>query len=145
MKNGTELAQKAALLAALLAGDVVTLGIVTLYGFATHESVLSAGMHMLTTFLPLVAAWLLIGPHLGVFDLQRVRDWRQLWRPFWAMILAGPMAAWLRGAWLNSPILPLLVIILGGVAAVGLLAWRSLYWLIIRRSKPAVQLSKNNV
>lgn len=129
----------------LLAGDLVALAGVTLYGFASHETVLTAGSHMLTTFLPLVVSWLLVGPHLGVFDLQRARDARQLWRPFWAMVLAGPMAAWMRSVLLGgTPILPLFVVVLGGFAAIGLLVWRLLYWLAFRR-KPSAQLSREHI
>jgi uncharacterized metal-binding protein len=111
----------------LVAGDIVTLGLVTVFGFASHGEVETAGVRMLTTFLPLVAAWLLVAPHLKVFEMQRVGILRELWRPFWAMVLAGPMAAWLRGVMLNAPILPIFVIVIGGVSAIALLAWRSLF------------------
>ena len=119
----------------LLVGDVVTLALVTVFGFATHGTISNAGMRMLSTFIPLVIAWLLVAPHLGAFDLQGVKNYRNLWRPFWAMVIAGPMAAWLRGAWLNAPILPIFVVVLGGFSALGLLFWRSIYFLIgqIRR------------
>lgn len=119
----------------LLVGDVVTLGLVTVFGFTTHGTFGTAGMRMLSTFIPLVVAWLLVAPHLGAFELQGVKNYRNLWRPFWAMVIAGPMAAWLRGAWLNAPILPIFVVVLGGFSALGLLFWRSIYFLIgqIRR------------
>jgi len=90
---------------------------------------------MLTTFFPLLTAWFLIAPFLKVYDKDMVIDGRQLWRSFWAMILAAPMAAWLRGLILNSPILPMLVIILGGVSAVALLVWRGVFWLVATRMK----------
>ena len=120
---------------ALLAGDVLTLALVTVLGFASHGTAGSAGARMLTTFVPLVVAWLLVAPHLGVFDLSRAREVRQLWRPFWAMVLAGPLAAWMRGVWLNAAILPLFVVILGGTSALSLLAWRALYVLVYRRKR----------
>jgi uncharacterized metal-binding protein len=115
----------------LVAGDIVTLGLVTVFGFASHGEVETAGVRMLTTFLPLVAAWLLVAPHLKVFEMQRVGVLRELWRPFWAMVLAGPMAAWLRGVMLNAPILPIFVIVIGGVSAMALLAWRSLFLMTV--------------
>jgi asparagine N-glycosylation enzyme membrane subunit Stt3 len=117
----------------LLLVDILVLAVVTVSGFASHGTAGTAGMRMLTTFLPLVAAWCLVAPHLGVFDPARVVDARQLWRPFWAMVLAGPMAAFLRGAWLGAPILPLFVVVLGGFSALGLLAWRTIYLLVARR------------
>lgn len=93
-----------------------------------HGRLETAGWQLLTTFLPLTIAWVLIGAHVGVFDLQRVLDGKQLWRPFWAMILAGPMAGFLRAVWLNQGVAPLFVIILGGFAALSLLVWRIAFW-----------------
>lgn len=119
----------------LIIGDILTLAVVTVIGFASHGTAGTAGSRMLTTFIPLLAAWLLIAPHLKVYDHDVALDGRQLWRPFWAMVLAGPMAAWLRGLILNSPILPIFVIILGGVSALAILAWRGLYWLFMTRLK----------
>ena len=119
----------------VLAGDMLTLALVTLAGFARHDELGTAGFRMLTTFIPLVVAWLLVAPHLGAFDLQRLSDPRQLWRPFWAMVLGAPFAGWLRGVMLNSPVLPLFVVILGGVCALALLAWRSVFWLVFARRR----------
>ena len=119
----------------LFIGDAITLALVTIYGFATHETLGSAGTRLLTTYLPLLVAWLLIAPHLGVYQLGRVGEFRQLWRPFWAMVLAAPFAAWMRAAWLGTAILPVFVVVLGGVSALALLAWRFLYWIIITRVK----------
>lgn len=118
----------------LLLGDVLVLAAVTLWGFSTHDELSSAGTRLLTTFLPLVISWLLLAPHLGAFDLRRAADWRQLWRPFWAMVLAGPFAAFLRGVMLNRPVIPIFVVVLGGISALALLVWRVLYWLLLRRS-----------
>lgn len=119
----------------VIAGDIIALAFVTIVGFASHGTAGTAGLRMLTTFFPLLVAWFLIAPHLGVYDLEKLIDIRQLWRPFWAMVLAAPMAGWLRGLLLNSPILPLFVIILGGVGALTILAWRGLYWIWLTRSK----------
>ncbi len=113
----------------LLIGDTLTLALITLFGFASHGTMETAGTRMLTTFIPLVVAWLLVAPHLGVFQDDVTRNWKDLWRPFWAMVLAAPLAAWIRGAWLNAPILPIFVVVLGGISALGLLAWRTLYWI----------------
>jgi hypothetical protein len=119
----------------LIVGDIITLAIVTIIGFASHGTADTAGTRMLTTFIPLVAAWLLIAPFLHVYDRGRALDGRQLWRPVLAMIVAAPMAAWLRGMMLSSPILPVFVLILGGVSVVSILLWRALYWLVANRLK----------
>jgi hypothetical protein len=118
----------------LLVGDVFTLVVVTVLGFASHTA-LDAGLRMLATFVPLLVAWLLIAPHLGVYHFETTRELNQLWRPFWAMWLAAPMAGWLRGALLGTAVLPVFVFILGGVAAFSILLWRGIYYLITTRKE----------
>jgi hypothetical protein len=118
--------------AILVAGDILTLALVTVFGFASHGEAGTAGLRMLTTFAPLIVAWFFVAPFFGVYESQRAAEYRQLWRPFWAMIVAGPMAAWLRSVMLgmtnqnglNTPIWPVFVVVLGGVAALSVLAWR---------------------
>lgn len=86
---------------------------------------------MLATFLPALIAWLLVAPHLGAFDTHQAVEARQLWRPFWAMLLSAPLAAFLRGAWLGLTIQPLFVAVLGGVNALAILAWRGFLLLLL--------------
>ncbi len=117
----------------LVVGDVLVLLAVTLFGFASHDRLGSSGLRLLTTFVPLLVGWGLIGAHVGVFDPARVTDPRQLWRPFWAMVLAGPFVGWLRGVFLASGVAPLFVVIVGGVSALALLAWRTLYVFIAKK------------
>jgi hypothetical protein len=119
----------------LMAGDALTLILVTIYGFASHNELAAGGARMFTTFLPLLLAWLLMAPFLGVYDPERTGDPRQLWRPFWAMVLAGPMAGWLRGMLLGQPILPVFVLVIGGVSALALLLWRSIYGFAVTRMR----------
>lgn len=111
----------------LFLGDVLTLALTTLVGFSFHGTLSTAGSRILATFLPSLVAWLLVAPLLGSYDLDRSLQLPQLWRPFWAMVLAAPMAALLRGLWLNAPILPAFVIVLGGINALAILVWRGLY------------------
>lgn len=121
-------------LLSLICGDVLVLAAVTVTGFATHGEAGSAGLRMLTTFVPLLAGWFLIAPFFGVYDLARAGDLRQLWRPFYAMVLGGPFAGWLRGVLLgNAPVLPLFVVVLGGFSALAILAWRALFVLLLAR------------
>lgn len=121
----------------VLVGDVIVLALVTLFGFASHNELGSAGLRMLTTFLPLALAWGLVSPHLGVYADAVLFNGKQLWRPFWAMVLAGPMAGFLRGVLLNNLVSPLFVVILGGVSALAILAWRTIFWMITRQGKAA--------
>lgn len=115
----------------LVLGDVISLGLVTLFGFASHGTLDTAGGRMFSTFVPLLAAWFLSAPFLGVYRLDWVAQARQLWRPFWAMILAAPLAAWLRAVWLGGVVLPVFVVVLGGVSAIAILVWRLIYWAVI--------------
>jgi hypothetical protein len=119
--------KKPSILWILIAGDVLVLLLVTVFGFATHGELGSAGLRILTTFVPLVVAWALVAPHLRAFDLERISQPIQLWRPFWAMVLAAPWAAWMRGVLLNAPIIPVFVVVLGGICALALLVWRLLF------------------
>lgn len=117
----------------LLLGDTLILALTTLIGFSFHGTLGSARGRLLTTFIPSLAAWLLISPHLGVYDPRRTTALRQVWRPFWAAIVSAPMAAWLRSVWLNTVVLPIFVIVLGGVNALAILVWRVIYGAVASR------------
>lgn len=120
----------------LVIGDLVVFGLVTAYGFAMHAELDSAGARMLTTFAPLCLSWFMIAPFLGCYDLRNATDWRQLWRPFYGMVLAGPLAGWLRAILLgNAPIMPIFVLVLGGISALAILIWRFLIWLVYLRKQ----------
>jgi ABC-type xylose transport system permease subunit len=120
----------------LYSGDALVLVIVTVIGFATHGELATAGLRMLTTYVPLALAWALIAPWLGLYNQTMIHDPRQLWRPVWAWILAAPLAGWLRGFWLDVPIIPIFVLALGGFTALAMLVWRGVY-LLLRREEVA--------
>ena len=117
----------------LLVGDLLTAVILTLVGFASHNELGSAGLRMLTTFLPLLAAWLLVAPFAGLYQPENVASARRLPRVLWAALLAGPLAATLRGLWLARPIAPVFVVVFSGSAALAFLAWRGLFIFINRK------------
>jgi hypothetical protein len=120
----------------LLAADFFVLVIVTVIGFASHETLDSAGTRMLTTLLPLFIAWIAIAPFLGLYNLDQISKICQIWRAPYAALIAAPLAAFLRGVILGTPVLLVFVAILGGVSAVAMLIWRGLYLLIVGRVKP---------
>jgi hypothetical protein len=117
----------------LLIGDAIVLLLVTLIGFASHERLSSGILRVISTFVPLLSGWILIGVHVGVFDLAKAADPRQLWRPFWAMVLGGPLAGWMRAFFLGTGVAPIFVVVLGGISALSLLAWRALYLVLSAR------------
>ena len=121
--------------ALLVVGDVLASALVTLIGFASHRELGTAPLsRMLATFVPLAFGWFLIAPWMGLFEPAVVADPRLLWRPPLAMFFVAPLAAFLRGAFLNSVILPVFVAVLGLSAALVALAWRGL-WLLMSRRK----------
>jgi Protein of unknown function (DUF3054) len=128
----------------IILGDILTLLIVALIGFATHgETSISFFPRMLTTFIPLVIGWFLLSPWFGLFDsappqaspnslnLGRVT----VGRVGLAMLFAGPLAVVLRGLILNAPIIPIFAVVLSATSALGMMIWRTSYFLLNRRTR----------
>ncbi len=124
----------------IFAGDVVVLTLVTLAGFATHNTLGTAGTRILTTFIPLLLAWLLIGSHVGVFDPEKTAAPRDLWRPFWAMILAAPLFGLIR-AWMLGvdSISATFLVVMGGIGSLSIFAWRAVYVFLTARRQARVK------
>jgi hypothetical protein len=119
--------------AVLILGDILVLAAITLIGFANHNELrLFPFYRMLAAFLPLLVGWFLIAPWLELFKPEITSNPRQLWRPVLAMLLAAPLTGLLRAVILNSVVIPLFVLILGGSAALGMLVWRTLWWVFTR-------------
>jgi len=115
----------------LIIGDLITLAIFTIIGFATHgEAEVTSFLRMGTTFLPLVIGWFLIAPWFGLFDEQVTTDPKLLWRILPAMTFTAPLAAILRSTMLHSAALPIFVLVLGGSNALAMLLWRTIYFFI---------------
>lgn len=126
----------------LILGDILAIASVTIIGFATHGEV-GAGRfaaspyilpRMAALFFPLVIAWFALAPFLDLFQDQIIRDARQLWRPAWAGFFAAPLALVPRGFILNAPIIPLFAAILASTFALGMVIWRAIYFLLIRKA-----------
>jgi Protein of unknown function (DUF3054) len=122
-------------LAFLISGDLLTLALLTIIGFAGHRTLTTAGFRMLLTFIPLVLGWFAIAPFIGAYNIEYLNSPVQIWRPIWAMLVCMPFAAWLRGIGLRSPIQPVFVLVLGGTAAFAILIWRILYYMLAIRRK----------
>lgn len=115
----------------LLVGDAVSVLVVTLLGFLDHYGML-AGSRWLTSYLPALAAWLMIAPWLGVYRSDLSAQPRQVWRVVLAALFAAPLAATFRGLWLSAAVLPVFVLVLGATNALGLLMWRLIWALWIQ-------------
>ncbi|MBL8101592.1 MAG: DUF3054 domain-containing protein [Anaerolineales bacterium] len=118
----------------LVIGDIISLVLLTIIGFATHgETGASFIPRMGTTFLPMLFSWFMLTPWFGLFDEQVVEDPKNLWRIIPAMLFIAPLAATLRAAWLGAAMLPLFPLILGGSNALGMMVWRWIYVFIAMR------------
>ncbi len=108
----------------LLAGDLLAILLVTLFGFVFHgESI--ATPRWLTTFFPVLAAWALYAPWLGLYLPLVASTPRQAWwRAGLAAMLAAPLAGLLRALWLGSVVVPVFVLVLAANAGVGMALWR---------------------
>lgn len=114
----------------LLLGDILAILIVSLIGFFTHYGEIR-GWRWLTTFFPVLVGWFAIAPWLGVYQEELAGRPAHAWRGALAAFLSAPLAAWLRGAWLNSAILPVFVFVLALTDALGFFIWRSIgSWLV---------------
>ena len=117
----------------LMLGDIFAMLVITLIGFATHGELKTSFItRMSALFFPLIIAWFLLSPWLGLFQTEIISNPRQLWRPALAMLLAVPLAAVLRGLILNAPIIPIFVVVLITTSALGMLVWRGIYFLFNR-------------
>ncbi len=117
----------------LILGDILTLLIVTLIGFAFHdESGLSFLPRILAVLVPMLVSWLLLAPWSGLLEPEITSNVKQLWRPVLAMFFAGSLAVILRGLILNAPIIPIFGVVMGATSALGILIWRGIAVLLSR-------------
>ena len=120
-------------LAALLIGDVLAVLVVTMIGFATHYGEVR-GLRWLSSFLPILVGWFALAPWLGVYRAETIFRPEQVWRAGLAALLSAPLAATLRGLWLNSAISPVFVLVLAATNALGFVVWRLIWTLLSRRA-----------
>ena len=114
-------------------GDILAIAIVTFIGFATHgEAGVSFLPRMAAIYFPLSIAWFALAAGLRLFQSEIISDPKQLWRPLLASLFAAPLAAVLRGFLLNAPVIPIFAVVLGVTTAVGMVIWRSVYFLFRR-------------
>ncbi len=118
----------------LILGDLLAIALVTLIGFATHgEADVSFVPRMAALYVPLSISWFLLAPSLGLFERETTSLPKQLWRAAWAMLFAAPLAAVLRGFLLNAPVIPIFAVVLALVSALGMVLWRALHILLMRK------------
>ena len=118
----------------LILGDIITLVILTIIGFATHgETDASFLPRMAAVFCPVVFGWFVLAPWFGLFNETVINSPKNLLRILLAFLFVAPLAVILRGAWFNAPVLPLFALIFGSSNALGLMVWRWLYQAIVSK------------
>jgi len=110
----------------LVIGDTLVIAILAIIGFASHGTLGSSGTRMLATLIPFLAAWFASAIPLRAVD-PLVSQGKGIWRPLWAVILAVPLGAWLRGIWLQMPVQTTFVLVMIAFLLLGILIWRLLY------------------
>ncbi len=119
----------------LIVGDILAIAIVTIIGFASHgETGTSFLPRIAAAFFPLLVGWFLLAPWFGLFQEEVVHNARQLWRPALSALFAAPLAAVLRGFILNAAVIPIFAVVLGGTTAVGMIIWRGICAMLLRKS-----------
>lgn len=111
----------------LLIGDTLVIMFVTLYGGVTHGTLQSDQNTLIVTGFSWWVGWMLLMPFVGYLSEGSYSKFNQLWRPLLGMLLASPIAGFIRGVILNTVILPLFVMAFGGVVSVSLFLWRFVF------------------
>ncbi len=116
----------------LIIGDFSTFLVVTLIGFANHNSQFDL-LRMLANWLPLCLAWGMAAPILGLWNINQIPLQKSWWRIIWAAILSVPLAVVIRGFILNTPTIGIFVVVMVAFSIVGLLIWRLIWQLFLNR------------
>lgn len=120
----------------LILGDIITLALVTLIGFISHgESDSSYLPRFFAAFIPLFVSWFILIPWFGLLNQEITGETKKLLYIPLAMIFVIPLAAFLRGLILYSPIQPMFVIAFYATNTIGMLVWRGIYFFINNKIK----------
>lgn len=120
--------------AVMTSGDLATIGVITIVGFAAHDEIESAFLlRIVVFFVVLSACWLLVAGVLGVLNQDTAQTGRFTWRIPIAALIAAPLAALLRSLLLWIPLVPVFVAVIAAVTTAGLTSWRLIWSALARR------------
>ncbi|MDO9088421.1 MAG: DUF3054 domain-containing protein [Anaerolineaceae bacterium] len=117
----------------LILGDFFVFLLVTLIGFANHNSQFDIG-RILANWLPMCLAWGMASPILGLWNSNQIPLQKSWWRVIWAAILSVPLAVVIRGFILNTPTIGIFVLVMVAFSILGLLIWRLIWQLLFRKN-----------
>jgi hypothetical protein len=108
---------------AAVVGDAIVISVLTIVGFATHETLGQTG-RLLVTIGAFLAAWAFVAPWFGAFDRTNIAEAARVWRIALAWVAAAPLGAVLRGLMLRQDVPPVFVLVMTVVTGAGLVVWR---------------------
>ncbi len=120
----------------LLVDDAVIILFITLVGIRFHQTDTTLLGRLPYTFFPFLAAWYFFAAPLRLYDPATASKWAQLWRVPAAAVFAAPIGAALRSFWLNTPLVPVFVVVMGTALCIGILISRSVFILVFRDRWP---------
>lgn len=112
-------------LLALIVGDAGCILLATLLGFARHDELQAdAWPRFLATFVSFAAAWAAVAGLGAVYARPSDRRLDRMAAAAATALVAAPLGGVLRAIWLGSSVLPVFVIVMGGVIAFLVVVWR---------------------
>jgi hypothetical protein len=116
----------------LIIGDFIAFLIVTIIGFANHNSQFDI-LRILANWIPLCLAWSMAAPLLGLWTLRQPSLLKNWWKIIWGIVLCVPLAVVIRGFILNTPTIGIFVLVMIAFSTVGLFVWRLLWFFLQKK------------
>lgn len=118
----------------LLVDDAIAIFAITFLGLSFHQMDAVLFERLPFTAIPYFIAWAIAAAALQLYNPDLATRPAHLWRvPVAAAVAALPAAA-LRSLWLGTPLVPIFVVVMGAIVAVGLLVTRSIFALIFGKA-----------
>jgi hypothetical protein len=116
----------------LLLGDWVALALVAVIGFWSHTQTIQIG-RFFAVAVPLCLAWLITAPWFGILAAGKQHGWQEWWKIGWAVLLAIPLAAVMRGWILNNPVQITFTFVMIATSLLTLWIWRFIHMQFIQK------------
>lgn len=114
--------------------DLFVIISLTLIGFISHGTLGQGLWHVLSTLVPIVLGWWLSSWLTQLYQIEKGNLWDMVIKPLLVVVLAYPLALWVRALISKSVVIPVFVLVMIGVTWGGLLIWRLGLWLWWRKS-----------
>ncbi|MHB8134871.1 MAG: DUF3054 domain-containing protein [Anaerolineaceae bacterium] len=118
----------------LLLGDWLTLALVTVIGFLSHNQQIQFG-RFLAIAIPICLSWILTAPWFGILTRGKDQGLKNWWKIGWAVLLAVPLAVILRGLVLGSAVQVSFTFVMIATSMLGLWIWRFVWSIVLTKNK----------